>query len=242
MLKRAPAVCKELSHRLPQREVFVIGDTKQGSCCVDEVNAEHYAAHCIVHFGHSCHTMPKRLPTYYIYNTIQEEEGEKEDDEARRLYDELRDWITKNGVVMLIWDTNEPNKEMEYGKALQYYASSLPSSSLHVYVCKSCKEAVIPNEDNTTTTTPTNPTNSVSAEDYDQQQQKQQQKQRCVSSSPIATPPLLSSSSPQPIVIFMGDTTTATTTTDAASSMWYRLQLHNPTIHTLLMWDGSHLT
>ncbi|KAF4753530.1 hypothetical protein FOZ63_005103, partial [Perkinsus olseni] len=169
--------------------------------------------------------MPKRLPTYYIYNTIQEEEGEKEDDEARRLYDELRDWITKNGVgstnnevVMLIWDTNEPNKEMEYGKALQYYASSLPSSSLHVYVCKSCKEAVIPNEDNTTTTTPTNPTNSVSAEDYDQQQQKQQQKQRCVSSSPIATPPLLSSS-PQPIVIFMGDTTTTTaTTTDSTSS------------------------
>ncbi|KAF4652391.1 Diphthamide biosynthesis protein 2, partial [Perkinsus olseni] len=235
MLKRAPAVCEELSHRLPQREVFVIGDTKQGSCCVDEVNAEHYAAHCIVHFGHSCHTMPKRLPTYYIYNMIpsiaadgqeEEKDGEKgkqeDDDEPRRLYDELKDWITNSGVggstnnevvVMLIWDTNEPDKEMEYGKALQYYASSSSSSSSSLHV--------------------------VSAEDYDQQQQ--QQKQRCVSSSPIATPPLLSSS-PQPIVIFMGDTTTTATTTDATSSMWYRLQLHNPTIHTLLMWDGSHLT
>mmetsp|Transcript_11137 Transcript_11137/g.11019 ORF Transcript_11137/g.11019 Transcript_11137/m.11019 type:complete len:92 (+) Transcript_11137:270-545(+) len=70
MLIRSPRICKELSSRLsPQEhEVFVIGDTKQGSCCVDEVNAEHYAAHCIIHFGHSCHTMPRRIPTYYVYD------------------------------------------------------------------------------------------------------------------------------------------------------------------------------
>ncbi|KAF4650947.1 hypothetical protein FOZ61_010913 [Perkinsus olseni] len=255
MLKRAPAVCEELSHRLPQREVFVIGDTKQGSCCVDEVNAEHYAAHCIVHFGHSCHTMPKRLPTYYIYNMIpsiaadgqeEEKDGEKgkqeDDDEPRRLYDELKDWITNSGVggstnnevvVMLIWDTNEPDKEMEYGKALQYYASSSSSSSsLHVYVCKSCKEAVIPNEDNTTTTsTTTNPTNR---------------------SSFRPSIEVLKSSGPLAKVLLNNNKYTPY---EGRSSSVHRGGGHHHqgmednqlcgrriTIHTLLMWDGSHLT
>jgi diphthamide biosynthesis protein 2 len=35
-------------------EVFILGDTSYGECCVDEVNAEHNAADVVVHYGRSC--------------------------------------------------------------------------------------------------------------------------------------------------------------------------------------------
>lgn len=38
-----------------------------GSCCVDEVAAEHVAADCIVHYGSACLSPSKRLPLMYIF-------------------------------------------------------------------------------------------------------------------------------------------------------------------------------
>ncbi|XP_070708711.1 2-(3-amino-3-carboxypropyl)histidine synthase subunit 2 [Pempheris klunzingeri] len=46
---------------------FILGDTSYGSCCVDEVAAEHVGADCIVHYGSSCLSPSKRLPVMYVF-------------------------------------------------------------------------------------------------------------------------------------------------------------------------------
>lgn len=38
-----------------------------GSCCVDEVAAEHVGADCVVHYGSACLSPSKRLPLMYIF-------------------------------------------------------------------------------------------------------------------------------------------------------------------------------
>nr|XP_040022872.1 2-(3-amino-3-carboxypropyl)histidine synthase subunit 2 [Gasterosteus aculeatus aculeatus] len=46
---------------------FILGDTSYGSCCVDEVAAEHVGANCIVHYGSACLSPSKRLPLMYVF-------------------------------------------------------------------------------------------------------------------------------------------------------------------------------
>ncbi|XP_039983297.1 2-(3-amino-3-carboxypropyl)histidine synthase subunit 2 [Xiphias gladius] len=46
---------------------FILGDTSYGSCCVDEVAAEHVGADCIVHYGRACLSPSKRLPLMYVF-------------------------------------------------------------------------------------------------------------------------------------------------------------------------------
>ena len=41
------------------KEVFVLGDTSYGQCCVDEVAAQHLNADAVIHFGHTCLTPPQ---------------------------------------------------------------------------------------------------------------------------------------------------------------------------------------
>lgn len=48
-------------------ELFILGDTSYGSCCVDEVAAEHVAADAVIHFGHSCLSVPSRLPVLFLF-------------------------------------------------------------------------------------------------------------------------------------------------------------------------------
>lgn len=38
-----------------------------GSCCVDEVAAEHVGADCIVHYGGACLSPSNRLPLMYVF-------------------------------------------------------------------------------------------------------------------------------------------------------------------------------
>lgn len=35
-------------------ELYIMADTTYGSCCVDEVAAEHVSADAVVHYGHAC--------------------------------------------------------------------------------------------------------------------------------------------------------------------------------------------
>lgn len=48
-------------------KTFILGDTSYGSCCVDEVAAEHVQADCIVHYGPSCLSPCRRLPLLYVF-------------------------------------------------------------------------------------------------------------------------------------------------------------------------------
>ncbi|XP_051960338.1 2-(3-amino-3-carboxypropyl)histidine synthase subunit 2-like [Xyrauchen texanus] len=48
-------------------KTFILGDTSYGSCCVDEVAAEHVGADCIIHYGPSCLSPCSRLPLLYVF-------------------------------------------------------------------------------------------------------------------------------------------------------------------------------
>ncbi|RDB21855.1 Diphthamide biosynthesis protein 2 [Hypsizygus marmoreus] len=49
------------------RELYVLADTSYGSCCVDEVAAQHVDADAMVHYGHACMTQTSRLPVIYVF-------------------------------------------------------------------------------------------------------------------------------------------------------------------------------
>ncbi|RKP38786.1 diphthamide biosynthesis protein 2-like protein [Dimargaris cristalligena] len=48
-------------------EIFILADTSYGSCCIDEIAAEHVGADLIVHYGHSCLSAPSRIPVLYVF-------------------------------------------------------------------------------------------------------------------------------------------------------------------------------
>lgn len=49
-----------------ENKVFILGDTTCGSCCVDEIAANHINADAIIHFGHACLNPTARLPVFHI--------------------------------------------------------------------------------------------------------------------------------------------------------------------------------
>ncbi|XP_071501716.1 2-(3-amino-3-carboxypropyl)histidine synthase subunit 2-like [Diadema antillarum] len=66
LLGDAAAVAERLQ-ALTSSLVFILGDTSYGSCCVDEVAAEHVGANAIIHFGRACLSVTERLPVLYIF-------------------------------------------------------------------------------------------------------------------------------------------------------------------------------
>jgi diphthamide biosynthesis protein 2 len=46
-----------------------MGDTSYGSCCVDEIAAEHVDAEVVVHYGRSCLSPTARLPVIYVFTS-----------------------------------------------------------------------------------------------------------------------------------------------------------------------------
>ncbi|BGP08710.1 Diphthamide biosynthesis protein 2 [Rhodotorula toruloides] len=66
-LHDAVAVYRALRDRLPrEKELYVLADTTYGSCCVDEVAAQHVDADFVVHYGHACLSPTARLPVLYV--------------------------------------------------------------------------------------------------------------------------------------------------------------------------------
>ncbi|XP_073344494.1 2-(3-amino-3-carboxypropyl)histidine synthase subunit 2 [Pagrus major] len=66
LLVDSVAVAVEIE-RNSNAKPFILGDTSYGSCCVDEVAAEHVRADCIVHYGSACLSPSKRLPLMYVF-------------------------------------------------------------------------------------------------------------------------------------------------------------------------------
>ncbi|NXV13721.1 DPH2 synthase, partial [Cepphus grylle] len=48
-------------------EMYVLGDTTYGSCCVDEVAAEHAGAEAVLHYGPACLSPCIKLPVLHIF-------------------------------------------------------------------------------------------------------------------------------------------------------------------------------
>ncbi|KAL4784590.1 hypothetical protein BJX76DRAFT_347715 [Aspergillus varians] len=47
--------------------LYILADTSYGTCCVDEVAAEHVDADVVVHYGRSCLSPTARLPVIYVF-------------------------------------------------------------------------------------------------------------------------------------------------------------------------------
>ncbi|KAI5302798.1 Diphthamide biosynthesis protein 2, partial [Ascosphaera pollenicola] len=52
-------------------ELFILGDTSYGECCVDEIAAEHVHADVLVHYGRACLSPTQRLPVIYVFTHTQ---------------------------------------------------------------------------------------------------------------------------------------------------------------------------
>lgn len=50
-----------------EERLYILADTSYGSCCVDEVAAEHADADVVVHYGRSCLSPTARLPVIYVF-------------------------------------------------------------------------------------------------------------------------------------------------------------------------------
>ncbi|EXJ65370.1 hypothetical protein A1O7_01711 [Cladophialophora yegresii CBS 114405] len=51
-------------------KLTILGDTSYGSCCVDEIAAEHVDADAVVHYGRACLSPTTRLPVLHVYTTM----------------------------------------------------------------------------------------------------------------------------------------------------------------------------
>ncbi|KAH9942803.1 putative diphthamide synthesis protein-domain-containing protein [Amylocystis lapponica] len=72
LLHDSVPIFRALKSRLgPGRELYVLADTSYGSCCVDEVAAQHVDADAMVHYGHACMSQTSRLPVIYVFGKRQ---------------------------------------------------------------------------------------------------------------------------------------------------------------------------
>ncbi|XP_029181638.2 2-(3-amino-3-carboxypropyl)histidine synthase subunit 2-like [Acropora millepora] len=67
MLLVDSAAVASMLERDTGKKVFVLADTSYGSCCVDEVAAEHVEANLIIHYGRACLSQTRRLPVLYVF-------------------------------------------------------------------------------------------------------------------------------------------------------------------------------
>ncbi|PCH34780.1 diphthamide biosynthesis protein [Wolfiporia cocos MD-104 SS10] len=68
LLKDSVPIYRALKSRIgDSRELYVLADTSYGSCCVDEVAAQHVSADAMVHYGHACMSQTSRLPVIYVF-------------------------------------------------------------------------------------------------------------------------------------------------------------------------------
>ncbi|XP_008560628.1 2-(3-amino-3-carboxypropyl)histidine synthase subunit 2 [Microplitis demolitor] len=65
LLKDSAIIALELE-KLLGHKVYILGDTTCGSCCVDEVAADHIKADGIIHFGHACLNPTIKLPIFHV--------------------------------------------------------------------------------------------------------------------------------------------------------------------------------
>lgn len=64
---RAAATSEDEKPEEKEEKLCILGDTSYGSCCVDEVAAEHTDADVVVHYGRACLSPTARLPVIYVF-------------------------------------------------------------------------------------------------------------------------------------------------------------------------------
>ncbi|KAM6971122.1 2-(3-amino-3-carboxypropyl)histidine synthase subunit 2 isoform 1-T1 [Tautogolabrus adspersus] len=98
LLVDSVAVAAEID-RNSEAIAYILGDTSYGSCCVDEVTAEHVGADCIVHYGGTCLSPSTRLPLMYVFER-RAVDLEKCSSSFRELYPDTQ------SLVIILYDVN----------------------------------------------------------------------------------------------------------------------------------------
>lgn len=65
--RAAAAASEDEKNEEKEEKLCILGDTSYGSCCVDEVAAEHTDADVVVHYGRACLSPTARLPVIYVF-------------------------------------------------------------------------------------------------------------------------------------------------------------------------------
>ena len=82
--------------------VFILGDTTYGSCCPDEISANHLNANVIVHYGYACLSPTECIPVVYAFGVSSSNVGQRE---------EIGVW--KKCVDLVVSNTENRNEEEE---------------------------------------------------------------------------------------------------------------------------------
>ncbi|XP_041670245.1 2-(3-amino-3-carboxypropyl)histidine synthase subunit 2 [Cheilinus undulatus] len=98
LLVDSVAVAAEIE-RNSKATPYILGDTSYGSCCVDEVAAEHVGADCIVHYGGACLSPSMRLPLMYVFER-RDLDLEKCSSSFKELYPDTQ------GHIIILYDVN----------------------------------------------------------------------------------------------------------------------------------------
>ncbi|KAJ3112864.1 hypothetical protein HDU96_004093 [Phlyctochytrium bullatum] len=102
-------------------DFFILGDTTYGSCCVDEIAADHISADLIVHYGHSCLSRNERISTLLVFGR-----GDLDVAEAAT---SLNDVLSKDRPTILYFDTALYHARTDL-------ASKLAEQGLEVSICE----------------------------------------------------------------------------------------------------------
>ncbi|XP_072306664.1 2-(3-amino-3-carboxypropyl)histidine synthase subunit 2 [Eucyclogobius newberryi] len=125
LLVDSVAVSAEIE-RNTKAKVYILGDTSYGSCCVDEVAAEHVGADSIVHYGSSCLSPSKRLPLMYVF-----EKRAIDVEKCAAAFKEL--YPDSQSHILLLFDVNYVHAIRDLRTALQ---ADYPNLTVSDLVCE----------------------------------------------------------------------------------------------------------
>lgn len=149
LLPDASRVQQELKDGLEGQweRIFILGDTSYGSCCVDEVAAQHLTADCIVHYGRTCLSATTSIPVIYVFGNAPIEV----DDCVQQLSDRIAGVDPAKTVAMLY----EPRFHHASSKVFEALAEKFSERKLVFGTMKTFydpkKTAVASAEDDSTT-------------------------------------------------------------------------------------------
>jgi len=128
-------VMKLIEEKFPNVKLYVLGDTSYGSCCVDEIAAEHINADCIIHFGRSCLSITKRLPVHFVF-------GKGFIDVGNFCQEFLRVFEDKSERILLFYDVGYRYVAEEIENNLKMVYSSLLVSKLVTDKDRGCMKSL----------------------------------------------------------------------------------------------------
>ncbi|XP_018615800.2 2-(3-amino-3-carboxypropyl)histidine synthase subunit 2 isoform X2 [Scleropages formosus] len=123
-------------------KLYILGDTSYGSCCVDEVAAEHAGAQCVVHYGSACLSPSRRLPLMYVF-------GKKTIDLQKCAAAFRQFYPDHKSHVVILYDVTYSHVIDDFLILLQPQYENVVASTLHVdgVLCKSQGQILRQNED-----------------------------------------------------------------------------------------------